>query len=389
MPKVHKIKTDEDFNKSIVPEGFVLQFVSTNDNGDPVIRIKKSDNTFTDISGSATTSSDYTAWEVYVTQQEKEAGSISVDTPEGNTITNPVAVKAAATETFNVYSNAPQAECDVIVDWGDGTVQAVAAGQYHEMVDNKGSITFTYKHTYSNEGRYIVKVFGKNYWKISHLVAGENLTSRVFAYDLPIATHLNNLAQFCKYSDRLLYVRIDSYSKVLHASNLTELFHSAANLVEARGFSRIFSPYSVQGMFSTCEQLVFTDFVFPVNATTMHAVFFKCSKLVRNIEDFFLKEGSDFVPFSSPVVFFAAVFLNCQGITGTVPADILWNSPYNRFDIDNTSATNLPFKWCNGTIQAQVPASWGGSASDDVIIDSEQAIVDKVIAQLRAEGVIQ
>ena len=43
MPKVHKIKTNEDFNKSIVPEGSVLQFVSTNDNDDPTITFKTPD----------------------------------------------------------------------------------------------------------------------------------------------------------------------------------------------------------------------------------------------------------------------------------------------------------------------------------------------------------
>ena len=48
MPRVHKLNTDEDFNKSVIPSGNVLQFVGVSDNGKPTIKFKTASGEFID-----------------------------------------------------------------------------------------------------------------------------------------------------------------------------------------------------------------------------------------------------------------------------------------------------------------------------------------------------
>ena len=58
---------------------------------------------------------------------------------------------------------------------------------------------------------------------------------------------------------------------------------------------------------------------------------------------------------------FQAVFSSAK-LTGTVPADILWKDKTIQW-----SNTERAFAGCPAEIRSQVPVSWGGTASDDII----------------------
>jgi hypothetical protein len=108
---------------------------------------------------------------------------------------------------------------------------------------------------------------------------------------------------------------------------------------------------------ASCGALVTTDFVFPAGLSRIQNIFTGNTNLERDINDFFPKQG-----FSSANIMIRAPFSYCRKVTGTVPADKLWNNPNIVWTFEH--ATDRPFKNCSNEIRAQVPVSWGGTASD-------------------------
>ena len=101
-------------------------------------------------------------------------------------------------------------------------------------------------------------------------------------------------------------------------------------------------------------------FVFPAALSRFSNIFTGDKKLERDINSFIPKQG-----FTSSHIMIRATFSWCEKITGTVPADKFWNNPNIVWSFENT--TDKPFKYCSSEIRAQVPVSWGGTASDDII----------------------
>ena len=103
-------------------------------------------------------------------------------------------------------------------------------------------------------------------------------------------------------------------------------------------------------------------------------VFHNCIALEGNIANFFPKNG-----FVGPIVYLDRTFKGCAKLTGTPPANMLWNNTHIRWI--NTVST---FAGCSDEIRAQVPVSWGGTASDNIIEKSLEEKYNDLLARVEA-----
>ena len=312
--------------------------------------------------------SNYTAFEVYATDTEIAAGS--VDDVTGLTYTE--AVPAGMTHHFALRTDvavAKAAEADVVVDWGDGVREtfADAYGVDTQDWESDREVTYRMRHTYAAPGRYIVTISGKDYWNFCSPVedagSGEYILSRVFDVDLPVASCVTNLTMACRWAQKLLRVRIPTGLDLFaNRHNAAFLFKACRNLVEAIGMKTKFRyARDVANMFEDCDNLTTTDFELPVEVlkpTGYQHVFFGCGKLAVDINTLLPKTG-----FANRKVDLSGTFYNCAALTGTVPADILWKDSSKLWSVE------AAFDGCSDAIRAQVPTSWGGTSTDEIISD--------------------
>lgn len=312
--------------------------------------------------------SDYTAFEVYATDTEIAAGS--VDDVTGLTYTE--AVPAGMTHHFALRTDvavAKAAEADVVVDWGDGVREtfADAYGVDTQDWESDREVTYRMRHTYAAPGRYIVTISGKDYWNFcspnEDAGSGEYILSRVFDVDLPVASCVTNLTMACRWAQKLLRVRIPTGLDLFaNRHNVAFLFKGCRNLVEAIGMKTKFRyARDVSSMFEDCDNLTTTDFELPVEvlkSTGYQHVFFGCGKLAVDINTLLPKTG-----FANRKVDLSSTFYNCAALTGTVPADILWKDSSKLWSVE------AAFAGCSDAIRAQVPTSWGGTSTDEIISD--------------------
>lgn len=312
--------------------------------------------------------SDYTAFEVYATDTEIAAGS--VDDVTG--LTYAEAVPAGMTHHFALrtgVSVAKAAEADVVVDWGDGVREtfADAYGVDTQDWESDREVTYRMRHTYAAPGRYIVTISGKDYWNFcspnEDAGSGEYILSRVFDVDLPVASCVTNLTMACRWAQKLLRVRIPTGLDLFaNRHNVAFLFKGCRNLVEAIGMKTKFRyARDVSCMFEDCDNLTTTDFELPVEVlkpTGYQHVFFGCGKLAVDINTLLPKTG-----FANRKVDLSSTFYNCAALTGTVPADILWKDSSKLWSVE------AAFAGCSDAIRAQVPTSWGGTSTDEIISD--------------------
>lgn len=312
--------------------------------------------------------SNYTAFEVYATDTEIAAGS--VDDVTGLTYTE--AVPAGMTHHFALRTDvaaAKAAEADVVVDWGDGVRETFvdAYGVDTQDWESDREVIYRMRHTYAAPGRYIVTISGKDYWNFcspnDDFVSGEYILSRVFDVDLPVASCVTNLTMACRWAQKLLRVRIPTGLDLFaNRHNAAFLFKGCRNLVEAIGMKTKFRyARDVSCMFEDCDNLTTTDFELPVEvlkSTGYQHVFFGCHKLAVDINTLLPKTG-----FANRKVDLSSTFYNCAALTGTVPADILWK------DSSKLWSAEAAFDGCSDAIRAQVPTSWGGTSTDEIISD--------------------
>lgn len=312
--------------------------------------------------------SNYTAFEVYATDTEIAAGS--VDDVTGLTYTE--AVPAGMTHHFALRTDVAvvkAAEADVVVDWGDGVREtfADAYGVDTQDWESDREVTYRMRHTYAAPGRYIVTISGKDYWNFcspnDDFVSGEYILSRVFDVDLPVASCVTNLTMACRWAQKLLRVRIPTGLDLFaNRHNAAFLFKGCRNLVEAIGMKTKFRyARDVASMFEDCDNLTTTDFELPVEVlkpTGYQHVFFGCGKLAVDINTLLPKTG-----FANRKVDLSSTFYNCTALTGTVPADILWKDSSKLWSVE------AAFDGCSEAIRAQIPTSWGGTSTDEIISD--------------------
>jgi hypothetical protein len=308
---------------------------------------------------------DYTAWEVYPTDKDLAPGEYSKTfIVEGQevTFTNPTKVDAGMTEQFAIYTNSPAEESDVIVDWGDGSISSIKNGDYFSVkTDDNQEYIFEVAHTYEVPNQtYTVKVYGRKYWKIGHIATSGNLMSRCFTDDLPIASHLMSLGNFACRAFKLLYVNIPAYHRVLTIPTWVNCFLECKNLLKATGFKRIYPLYSLGHLFHGCWNLTDTDFRIPTTATDISYIFCSCQSLVKDVSSLFDNQANTLLGFANSTVSINYSFYGTRRITGTIPADILWNNQKTKFLGSGECFTN-------SALSSQAPISWGGTASDTII----------------------
>lgn len=318
---------------------------------------------------------DYTAFEVFAHDYDIPAKTLIADTPLADKIYDSevlsdmiyVVLPACMVHSFKLRTMQPDInKSDVVIDWGDGTILPLKDNEVTSKLSpeiSEGDYTVT--HTYSNTGKYVVKIFGKDYYNFVHSAAN-NILCRIFDNDLPIAPHLGSLANSATGSNHLLFVSGETI-KYRQWSNLGGLCSNCKNLLKATSFSKNFVTANCRGAFQTCSNLKFADMQVPFKSfypTAAEHMYNSCSKLSVDIAtlipDVYLEGG----PFS-----LYATFNNTKLLTGTVPADKLWKNKNASF-----LKTGCFGGGVNADIKAQVPVSWGGTNQN---IDNELLIEDK------------
>jgi hypothetical protein len=321
---------------------------------------------------------DYTAFEVYPTDHDIEAGSSEIGKAVWNdeSLITTYDITASMTEEFSLWITKSRLESDIIIDWGDGTVEKLS-----ELTPTNGTandvqidVLVYVAHTYEVPNKvYTIKIYGKDYCRLSHnatkLGSNNRLVCKLLSKDLPIASHLTNLASFGLHCVRLLKVDIPSYSNMLHqVVNLASLFEGCKNLIYAYGFDKLNNdivPGGVNSVFSGCSGLLETDFKLPTTFSSARNLFYNCERLEIDIASVF-SNGS----LSNITIDPAGMFAGTKKLFGIVPAEKLWNNTNVTWKTYSSNVLNggKPFIQSSDAIRAQVPASWGGTASDDIII---------------------
>lgn len=329
------------------------KFYITQDTGDVYFYINDEWKKLTD------TIKDYTAFEVYANDSVISPGEHEVL----GTIT--VEIPVQMTETFALRTTTPEADSDVVVDWGDGTIQKVKDGEHggYTGPDGEGRYVAKMTHTYGTAGKYTVKVYGHDYFCLSHAPShvsdASNMQCRILADDLPIASHLTNLTAFAYGTLKLVTVQCASYKYLHRTTNHAQMFTNDKNLLSVTGFEDlVMISRGAEGCFQFCENMHTCDFngvLCSNNPRAMYAMYQNCYALAINIGTFFPTK------FVSRALNFTNTFTHMHAMTGTVNAKQLWGDP----TIDWQGYSNC-FYGCPEEIRAQVPTAWGGTASDPV-----------------------
>lgn len=329
---------------------------------------------------------EYTAFEVYAHDTEipfgyceELGGTIEYYKPTTSSKTgvtkhpaDVTGIPPQMTHKFLIRGNTPQNDQDVIVDWGDGTIDDLKTIVPTSLVDDRyksSSYTIVYgmSHTYQKPGKYIVKVYGSTYQHLQYDEEVEdgkdcNLICRVFDTDLPIASHLNNFDALCKYAIMLTSVNVGraSSGRFLEGRNCSDCFSYCYNLESATGFNKYAQFRYIAGLFFRCHSLKYTDIVIPAWCYACGAAFFENINLEVDINKVLPNDSNS--AWQCTKVSIDRAFFMCEKLYGTVPAEDLWNSDHTKFYFSNKT-----FGKTSAEFMAQVPASWGGTASDDII----------------------
>ena len=306
-------------------------------------------------------SSDYSAFEVMPNKTTIAVGTLD----ELTGITYKYAVNSCTTHKMTIRSLQEPTDCDVVIDWGDGTVDSIANGDYvSHSVGSSYEVSHDYSTSMSSDiQRFIVKIYGKDYWAFRHnSYQNNNLISRIFAADLPIANHIGNFASMAIYSHRLLKVKFPKATKPYsEVWNWSACFGYCENLSTVTGFSdiRVRDDAIVNQIFIQDYSLETVDFVIPAGCNDIYSCFKSCQNLTNDINTLLPANG-----FKSVNIRIVDTFAGASRITGTVPAAKLWNDPKINWIVESTDGQNLVFSHCSASILSQVPTSWGGTKVD-------------------------
>jgi hypothetical protein len=268
--------------------------------------------------------------------------------------------------TFNDPKNT-----DIVVDWGDNTITVLKDCTQVTNIDNQlkqyilvsskdNDVCIQLKHKYSSTGKYIVKIFGKNYYNIytPDRDSGEdNLICRVLDNDLPIASHIINMSSFYRNSIRLLKVKLPEYYDITKWINVSNMFIYCTNLLSLTGFENKFKCLqSFDKFIANTTSLQECDLTIPAvlyRDNNLSAFATNCNYI--DLDMLFSHNALSAVK----VVNVNKAFSGCKFKEGTiVPADKLWDDKTKTWK--NTTSC---FANCSDEIKSQVPMSWGGTAT--------------------------
>lgn len=303
--------------------------------------------------------SDYTAFEVMPNKVEIAAGTVD----EVTGLSYVTSVAACTTHKMTLRSHHEPEDCDVVIDWGDGTTDSIKDGDF---VSHTEGSAYELSHDYSANmtadiQRFVVKIFGKNYYTFRHnLYKTNNLISQAMSSGFPVASHIGNFASIVTGANRLLKVAIPhSASPYSNVFNWSYAFAFCSNLLELTGFSSISIADNacLDNMLEKAQALTTTDFRIPGGCSKLKGIFYDCRSLEADINDLLPKDGFSA---SHIGIYPINLFYNNQKLTGTVPADKLWDSPI-IWTFGSSDGKETPFTGCSEDIRSQVPVSWGGT----------------------------
>lgn len=302
---------------------------------------------------------DYTAFEVFAHDYDIPVGECE---ELGGYVNNELS--ACMSHQIRIRSEQLPEDQNIIIDWGDGTITNLSSDIADDNLTGSAlNWTYTISHEYPQTGKYIVKIFGNTYFNFGSSANNTtpNIVCRIFDVDLPVASHLGNFSSTCKYCKHLLNVNVfgsANFNKNYY--NISQMFYGATNLLSATGFAcknKINVMYN--GLFNNCYSLKTTDFILSPTTSGIPQVFRNCYELSGNVENIM----AYYFPITSSTtnISIKQLFYKCEKISGTINSDLLWNNP----DVIWTSTD--AFTGCT-LIQDQAPVSWGGNASDDIIV---------------------
>jgi hypothetical protein len=246
---------------------------------------------------------DYTAFEVFphdydipVGECEKLGGYVNIPIP------------ACMTHKFTLRITGTIENNNTIIDWGDGQYSVISKKEYEDIVeysDDYNSKDLLLSHTYTSNGKHIVRIFGTDYYTFRHYIiyfidpdtgvkyklddGKHNILCRVLEKDLPIASHLSTCASMFRGSKHLLNVFIDSSSNFIKSKIITASFAQCSNLITCLGLSDLPNDCGIGPLFINCEKLEKTDLVIPPFVENVSETFKNCHKLTLNINNVFNK----------------------------------------------------------------------------------------------------
>ena len=334
------------------------------------------------------------------------------------------------TEYFALRSTVQQANNDIVIDWGDGSTTVLKEASVieysialesdsdvynhsSELPDNPdlnptvytgewesdGELAFGFYHKYTTAGTYTVTITGSDYFGISHsfnytyrrnklTIEGGGIMSECLTDELPLAQNVTNLSYFAFMSAKLASIQIPTGMNLDRIDNWFGAFSTCTNLTSATGFKyKLFNAKQIGNLFEQCQKMTTCDLVLPPvikYKNALNCVFLNCYVLTGDISKFFAKAGF----LCAGKAEMTNTFFSCQNLTGTIPAEYLWNNPNVEWDYPMESGTsNKCFAYCSDELMAQAPVSWGGTASNDTINEIDPKIkkyIDSQVAILKS-----
>lgn len=300
----------------------------------------------------------YSAFEVYAHEADIPVGESEVLGGYVN-----VAIEGSRTHDVRIRTCiADPATSDIVIAWGDGTTSTLEDYVDLYVVDTDGEYDYVMSHTYEEDGKYIVKIFGSGYYSFCHPVAdnhpySHNLICRILDTDLPLASCITNISSMCRGAKHLLHVVVPSYFNLKRIINIGGIFNDCYNLLSVKGLKNQFLVVNAAAdIFLNCSNLSTLEFTMPALITRgRNQQMFKGMSSYAGTVGALLPEGG-FVGSIDCNNLFAGM----TSLTGTVPAEKLWGNTSV-----NWKNTSTAFAGCPAAILAQVPESWGGLLAPD------------------------
>ena len=270
---------------------------------------------------------------------------------------------------------------DLIIDWGDGNIIDLKNNKDQNISfvwnESYNCWYITCQHAYEQNGKYIIKIYGTKYFRFqSSSDSTKNLICRVFDKDLPLAQHIRSFASSFKNCLHLTRVNAFYTNFVRQATNINSICSGCKNLISFLGFSNTVNHIiTCQSAFAGCENLIETNFKIPLfMGGSIKSTFHNCKKLEMDLNDLIHTISFQVVEkISVEKLFLSCKKLFCNNIN--LFASKTWNNPNVSWQLP-TETKYLPFAQCSNELRAQIPESWGGTASNDII---EQSIKSKFI----------
>lgn len=139
------------------------------------------------------------------------------------------------------------------------------------------------------------------------------------------------------------------------------MFADCLNLTHCYAFNEILPVATVNRIFANDANLIDTDFRLPARVDKSNAAFFNCSSLSGGVTKYLPYNG--FLPSVNDITL-VNTFRGCRNLTVETSDQIgkyLWNAANISFSAKD-AFTNTSLELRNN-----IPQSWGGNASDDII----------------------